>query len=506
MKKKLISMLLCVSMVAGVFAGCGSKEEAADTSADQAVEDTTDDAVVEEETADPLMEDEGKTITVAHQQGEYIYEKFYEMGDKFKELTGITVEWVEIASADWDTWLQAQFAAGTEPDVIWGFTDPTTGKDYFDQGKIVDLTEYYDQENVFNGTTWKDCFSEGGLDNTLSTDGNSNICTAMTYATVNLYYNKDIMEELGLGTEPPTTFTEMFEMMEVCLQDGNYIPMSVMNSMGWNLTWIEKNYLDAMFEGTGVIEALDIIVPNGYLDDSEILLGLKTGKISYDDPRFEEYFTLMKEFTKYWNEDYNTIGWEFEALFNENKVLFTFNGGWYPSQVDQNGYDVNYGTAQVPSVDDEYCEYGVAEALKWAEPTGEAALYISQKCADEGNLSAAVKFLQFMTDANTGAQMYIDAVKLGTCIEGVVLPEEMAALNDVEYGDHKESCLQKSFKFTSEISDKYWGMYTEYLDAASTESAADFIEDLKAELLPSLDEAIEEYTTYDVLSYVDQVQ
>ncbi len=502
MKKKLISMLLCAAMAVSVLAGCGTKEEAPAEDAAVEEEAPAEESDVEE-TADPLRADEGQTITVAHQQGEYIYEKFYEIGDKFEEMTGITVEWVEIASADWDTWCQAQLAAGTEPDVFWMLTG---AKDYFDQGKLADLTAYYEEENVFNGKVWKDCFSEGGLENTLSADGTKNICTAMTYATVNLYYNKDIMEELGLGTEPPTTFSEMFEMMEVCKQDGTYIPMSVMNSVGWNLTWIEKNYLDAMFEGTGVVEALDIIVPNGYLDDSEVLLGLKTGKLSYDDPRFEEYFTLMKDFTQYWNEDYNTIGWEFEALFNESKVLFTFNGGWYPSQVDQNGYTVNYGTAQVPSVDAEYAEYGVEEPLKWAEPTGEAALYVSQKCADEGKLDAAVKFLQFMTDAGTGAQMYIDAVKLGTCIEGVVLPEEMAALNDVEYGTHREANLQKAFKFTTEMNDKYWGMYTEYLDASSTKTAAEFIEDLKAEILPNLDEAIEEYTTYDVLSYVDQVQ
>ena len=49
-------------------------------------------------------------------------------------------------------------------------------------------------------------------------------------------------------------------------------------------------------------------------------------------------------------------------------------------------------------------------------------------------------------------------------------------------------------------------MFTEYLDASSTQSAADFIEALKDELLPYLDDAIEEYTTYDVLSYVDQVK
>ena len=52
----------------------------------------------------------------------------------------------------------------------------------------------------------------------------------------------------------------------------------------------------------------------------------------------------------------------------------------------------------------------------------------------------------------------------------------------------------------------YWTAYSAYLDPASTQSAEDFIAQLKEELLPFLDEAIEDYTTYDVLSYVDQVK
>lgn len=446
---------------------------------------------------------EDVTITVAHNQGEYIYEKFYELGNKFTEMTGVKIQWLEIPSSDWDTWVTAQFAAQTEPDVLWSVP---SAKDYFDQGKLVDLTPYYDQPNTFNGKVWKDCFTAGGLDNTLSNDGTHNIATAMTYATVNLYYNKTIMEELGLGTEPPKTYSEMMKMLKVAKDDGRYIPMSVMNSMGWNLTWIEDDFMDALFADTDVVAKLDIIVPNGWLDESEILLGLHTGVISYDDPRFAEYFTLMKDFTQYWNADFNAASWEYEGLFNDNKVLMTFNGGWYPGQVVQNNYQVNYGAAAKPYIDAEYTEHGVTAPFAYAPNSGEAALYISKKCENEGRLDAAIKFLHFMTDADSGAQMYVDAVMLGTCIDGVELPEEMAALQDVTYGTYKPSKMINSFKFNAEVSSLYWGMYTEYLDPASTKTAAEFIEELKDELLPYLEEAIEEYTTYDVLSYADQVK
>lgn len=492
MKKKLVSILLCVAMVATLFAGCGTGN--GDTQGSQAGDGESD---------DPLRAYEGTTLTVAHNQGEYIWDSFYAIGDAFEEKTGIKIEWQEIASSDYDTWCTAQFSGGQEPDILWTLAG---AKDYFDQGKLADLTPYYDKANAFNGITWKDCFSETGLENVYSSDGSKMIATAMTYATVNLYYNKDIMTELGLGTEPPTTFTEMVEMMDVAKKDGKYIPMSVMNSMGWNLTWIEPDFMDAMFSDTDVVEKLDIIVPNGYLDDSEILLGLKSGVLSYDDPRFEEYFTLMKELTQYYNEDFNTISWEFEGLFNDNQVLFTFNGGWYPGQVVQNGYDVNYGAAPKPYVDTEYAEYGVTAPVAYAQDSGEAALFVTKKCEDNDKLGAAVLFLQFMTDYQSGAQMYIDAVMLETCILNVKYPEEMASLANKEYGDVRQSNIIKAFKFTGEVGNIYWTMYSEYLDAASTQSAAEFIEDLKAELLPYLDDAIEDYTAFDVLSYLDQVK
>ncbi len=497
--KKLIALMLSAITMAGVLGGCGQKDPV--ESSDVASESTPASSAAE--TVDKLREDEGTTITFAHNQGEYIYDTFYKMGDKFKELTGITVEWMEIPSSDWDTWVTAQFAAGTEPDIVWSCDSP---KDMFDQGKLVDLTPYYEQENVFNGRIWKDCFKENALDGCLSNDGTKYIGTAVTFASVALYYNKDAMAALNLGDKAPTTYTELFKMMEVAKEDGTYIPMSVMNSMGWNLTWIEGDFFDALFHDTDIVKKLDIIVPNGYLDDSEILLGLKTGVISYDDPRFTEYFRLMKEFSKYWNEDFNAASWEYEALFNDGKVLFNFNGGWYPGQVVQNGIDINYGAASKPYVDSDFSQYGLATPFKYAAPSGEAGFYVTQKCADAGRESAAVKWLQFMTDYQTGAQMYIDAVMLNTCVKDVVLPEEMAELANVEYGDDKGTQLQKSFKFSSEVSDMYWKEYSAYLDPASTQTAEEFIEQLKADLLPFLDEAIDEYTNYDVLSYVDQVK
>ncbi|HIW80825.1 MAG TPA: extracellular solute-binding protein [Candidatus Acetatifactor stercoripullorum] len=508
MMKKILCLGLCAALTAAGLAGCSTEQTDQSASQDTVSAETTGTAAADagtetaagETAADPLRADEGTTISVAHCQGEYIYESFYEISDKFTEMTGIEVEWIELPATDYDTWVTAQFAAGTEPDIFWN-----APKEYFDQGKIMDLTAYYDQENVFNGVTWKDCFTDGALVNSMSTDGTKYISTAMTGFTFNLYYNKDIMEELGLGTEPPETFTEMIEMMKVCKEDGRYIPMSVQNLNDTNVGWLERIFMDDLFHNTDVVEKLDIITPNGAIDYPEAMLGLETGVLNYDDPRFEEYFTLMKDLTQYWNEDYNAAGWEYEGLFNNGEVLFNVNGGWYPGQVVENGYEVNYGAAPMPYVDSAYSEFGLDEPLLYAPPAGEAVFFISQKCADEGRGDAAVKFLQFMTCPEGGAQMYIDAVMLGSCIKGVTLPEEVGALANAETGDAVTTWVQLAFQFSDEAYSKYRELYVAYLDPSSTQTAAELIAELKEEVLPLLDEAIED-STVDVMSYVDQVQ
>ena len=133
-------------------------------------------------------------------------------------------------------------------------------------------------------------------------------------------------------------------------------------------------------------------------------------------------------------------------------------------------------------------------------------MYITTKAAEEGRESACLKWLQFLTDYQTGAQMYIDAVMLMSCVDGVVLPESMKEMANIKYGDAKVTNIKNVFKFNAEVGNMYWAAYSAYLDPASTQSAEDFIAQLKEDLLPFLDEAIEDYTTYDVLSYVDQVK
>ena len=63
-------------------------------------------------------------ITVSHCQGEWCWPILDELAEKFKAETGTEVEFIYVAGDSYGQWQEAQLAAGSEPDIIWGMTDP----------------------------------------------------------------------------------------------------------------------------------------------------------------------------------------------------------------------------------------------------------------------------------------------------------------------------------------------------------------------------------------------
>ncbi len=512
--KKIVSFVMVIFMLCLSVMGCskdtgsntGDNTSATDTPAATKAPDADNEGT--EGVSSDLRAYEGTTITFAHGQGEWMYQMFYDLADEFYEKTGIKVEYIEITSdSSGDTWITASYASGDEPDMMYasGFK----GKDYFAQGKILDLTPYYNSVSPFSGEIWKDGFIDGVLADCMDSAGSSYIAGTISRAEVKFYYNKDLMQELGLGTEPPQSFSELFDMCQVILEDGRYVPFSVMNSMSWNLGWLQGALLNGYYSDSDAFNKLNIINPdNNAFDNSEILLGLKTGVLDYTDERLISYFSMMKDFTKYFNKDFNAASWEYESLFNDGKAVFNLNGGWFPSQVMQNDIQVNYGTASIPYIDKATYENGYAGAPVFPPSTGEPALYISQKAADEGRAEACVMFLQYLTDKNSGAQLFLDKAMLMPTVKDLVYPEAIAGLaepnTEVEYTYLLG--YDRMFSFSDSAGSAFWTAYTEYLDPSGSKTAQEFAQEIKELLMPLAEEEIADRPEYAVESFIDKIK
>ena len=215
MKKKLISARLCVSLIAGMAAGCGGGDS------EESGKETLSVWI-------PPLDDETE-------------KNYVPLLDKFEEENNCELEFQIIP---WDTYEEKYMTAinaGEGPDVGYMYVEmfPT----YIDSGAVVDMEEYLTEEDYENYIYLEKGQMMGGTYGFPFSTGNPFI----------LYYNEDILE--SLGEEPPETWEDFKRICEKATQDtdgdgeidqygyaagfnnGDMSPLYLLNSYYYSLIW-----------------------------------------------------------------------------------------------------------------------------------------------------------------------------------------------------------------------------------------------------------------------------
>lgn len=444
-------------------------------------------------------------ITLSHSQGEWIWPVLEDLAKKYNEQSGNTVELMYVPAASYNDWVKAQFIAGSAPDIMWGgFPDKSAMSDALKNKWIIDVTAYFDEVSPYTGAPWKESYLDGMLDGTFDPNlGNAMLGVPLLIGTVNLYYNKDIFREIGLPEAPPATWSEIIEIGKKIKESGkDIIPFSVQNSIDWNLDWQRRAIMNDLWDD--VVATLDIITPNGTLEIAEQALGVKSGVIDPADPRMIDYFNFMKEFAKYLNKGFNTASWEFEGLFNEGKSAMTMNGSWYPNQVVTSGITVNYGIGPVPYVDKGVSQASPGVFRKFGLGAGEPAVFVSQQASDEGRADAAIDFLRYLSDPQTGAKDFIAGTMFLPVVKDVEVPEVMNGIVDNIGTEKTKIPMWSIHAFTSEQAEKARVMFQAFYENNAT--AEQFVEQFKPFVLEYTDQAIKEHPEWKVEEFLEQVK
>ena len=247
MKKKVLSVIFTATMVASLFAGCGSSSDAPSASdSGDTKEDTTSDADTKEPADDAGDADaSGTTITLMASQ-DWIEDSEQELGAKFEEETGIHVDYQILPADQYQDVLLTRLNTGEGPDIFMaqsGFAIDTT---YQVKDNAVDLSN----------EPWMDSYSVFSADQT-SVDG---VNYGMTYydTTTDYYmiYNKKLFADAGI-TEVPTTFAD-FEAACQALLDNGVDPIYEPVADGWHQTmlWTENAQVVDKIE-PGIIDKLN---------------------------------------------------------------------------------------------------------------------------------------------------------------------------------------------------------------------------------------------------------
>ena len=225
MKKKLLSALLCVAMVASLVVGCGSKPAEAPAE-DAATEDVATEEVAEEAT----------TIQVAAIETAYGADMWKEVAAAFTAETGIEVDL--ITNQQLEDVIGASMQAGQYPDVVHLATGRPAAftEQMIKENLLVDLTDVLAMtvpgEDVAVSEKIAGGFTETSLTNPYA-DGKTYLAP-MFYSPCGLFYNAGLLEEKGWTV--PTTWDEMWELGDKAAAEGIAL-----------FTYPTTGYFDAFF-------------------------------------------------------------------------------------------------------------------------------------------------------------------------------------------------------------------------------------------------------------------
>lgn len=194
MRKKMLSVLLCISMAAAMLIGCGGNDAGNGEveSADNGV-NTDSEAVSGQEVTVEFW-----TIDLKAAFGDF----FNEMIANYEaQNPGVKINWTDVPYADIQSKLVTSVAGGTAPDVVnlnTQFALTLAG-----QGALVDLNEEAteEQKSIYIEDLWE------------SAQIGDSVYAFPWYASPDImFYNEALFEKAGM--EVPSTFDEALEMAE----------------------------------------------------------------------------------------------------------------------------------------------------------------------------------------------------------------------------------------------------------------------------------------------------
>lgn len=214
MKRKIISVLLCTTMLAGVLTGCGSKNDSASDSSTASAD--------------------GKVVLNVinyHVGTDYAadyYEYLFDAFQKTEEGKNVEFNFEEIPTTDaFNQKIKLLISSGDLPDIVLNGGNNITAL-AAEAGKVTDLTSYLDDD-----PEWKAMFDDSDLEFN-SYEGKVYgipVSKEISY----IYYNKELFEEAGLEA-PDVAYKTWDEFFDACdtLKEKGITPVSMDTAdLGW---------------------------------------------------------------------------------------------------------------------------------------------------------------------------------------------------------------------------------------------------------------------------------
>lgn len=244
--KKVLAMVMTVTMAAGLFAGCGSSGQG-NAGTDQSSQ-TTAGQTGKEEKQTEVKTSKGEKVHLTLFTGKI--ETIDVMNEIIEEFNASQdrIEVVQEYQKDASNVIKIKFASDEVPDIM-----TTYEQGFVDEGKYLNLSEYPELWERLTPAMKEACTD-------IKTGNQYRICTNMTMA--GFFYNKEILDELNLTI--PDNWNDFVTVLETIKeQKPEVTPWFIFGSEAWHLghliEFIPHGYLKASL---GTVEAKKAMLEN----------------------------------------------------------------------------------------------------------------------------------------------------------------------------------------------------------------------------------------------------
>jgi len=354
---------------------------------------------------------------------------FKDFFDTYKQKTGTTVNIIDLSFNDYRTWLTTQQAAGTMPEVYsvmlsWAWDD-------YAKGQNVDLTNYLDQESPYNpGQPWKDTFDPSLFAQTQDPSSKKYVTVMQQLVAVRILYNKDIFNKAGITTEPQTWKDFIDDCQKI--KAAGSIPFAFAMQNGaqyasWFLTTI-FGQLDQSLRDKMDVDG------NGIVSKNELAKATDEGLIDYSKDPFKTGFELFKDFSQYWNTDYNAVDAASaqQLWLTGSAAMYAANSSDVLALDQMQGRDFDYGSFPLPTITTDTSPLASGKVTMLGGMANESwAISSTTKGAA---LNSAVDLLRYLT-----SQDFVNNVSNKLLwmpvIKGAQVPDKMQGFIKRDYED-----------------------------------------------------------------------
>ena len=347
MKKKMLGLLLPLTLAAGMLTGCGGEESSSDE----------------------------KTLTLwsIATESDNMHSSYLKAIEEWEEKhEGYKIKFETFEYQSYKTKIKSAVAANELPDIFFtfggGFSQP-----FAESGKVLPLDDYYEN--------YKDLLPEAALKNQ-TYDGTIYGSTFTTPVSM-MFYNKNIFEENNIKV--PATYDELLTAVTT-LKDAGITPIATSVKDTWVLGMLHDGLTLKSAGATKLQNALLKQEGQSY-NDSDMLQSAKAIVELKEKGAFEEGATGLS------ND-------EAVQPFLDGQAGMFFTGSWLGGDINTKSYDKEaFGVAPIPVLNSENSSlsdfmggasdtFMVAKSTKYPEVACDAAFeiakYISKNAYLEG--------------------------------------------------------------------------------------------------------------------------